>query len=289
MTFESTRRSSVADVTASLLISELAARSGFPPSTLRYYEQVGLLAASERSTGGYRLYDEAAVSRLRFIERAKQLGLPLEEIRELVAVWDGGLCAHVQDRLRTHVAAKAVDVRARLGALRALADQLDAAGTALAEQAPDGPCGDGCGCVGVGQGSELVPVPVDLGLTQIERLASSARSPGTPGAATAAGMSAVAVPVACTLESDEQPGRLAAWTELLAAVEHRESIDGGLRLIFPADPELAGRLADLTAREQGCCAFFAFTLHLTQSGIQLEVTAPADAASVVVDLFGAPA
>jgi len=51
-----------------------------------------LLTVADRSAGGYRLYDEAAVTRLRFIERAKQLGLPLEEIRELVAVWDGGQC-----------------------------------------------------------------------------------------------------------------------------------------------------------------------------------------------------
>ena len=40
----------------------LATRTGFPPSTLRYYEQVGLLAAPARSSGGYRLYDEAAVA-----------------------------------------------------------------------------------------------------------------------------------------------------------------------------------------------------------------------------------
>ena len=63
-------------MTASLRISDLAARSGFTTSTLRYYEQVGLLAATQRSSGGYRLYDEAALVRLRFIDRAKQLGLP---------------------------------------------------------------------------------------------------------------------------------------------------------------------------------------------------------------------
>ena len=81
------------------LISELAARSGFTASTLRYYGQVGLLAAADRTPAGYRRYDEAAVTRLRFIDRAKQLGLPLEEIRELVGIWDQGRCAHVQDKL----------------------------------------------------------------------------------------------------------------------------------------------------------------------------------------------
>jgi DNA-binding transcriptional MerR regulator len=44
-----------------------------------------LVAAAERTPAGYRLYDEAALERLRFIARAKQLGLPLEEIRDLPA------------------------------------------------------------------------------------------------------------------------------------------------------------------------------------------------------------
>jgi hypothetical protein len=56
-------------------ISELAERTGFSASALRFYEQAGLLSASERSAGGYRLYDQAAVERLAFIARAKQLGL----------------------------------------------------------------------------------------------------------------------------------------------------------------------------------------------------------------------
>jgi DNA-binding transcriptional MerR regulator len=111
----------------------VAARTGFTPSALRYYEQVGLLTATERSSGGYRLYDEAVVARLRFIDRAKQLGLPFEEIRELVAVWDAGVCAHVQDGLRAHVTAKASEVRSRIEELTAFAGQLDTALAALTD------------------------------------------------------------------------------------------------------------------------------------------------------------
>ena len=153
-------------MTASLLISDLAARSGFSASTLRYYEQVGLLAATERSSGGYRLYDEAVLGRLRFIDRAKQLGLPLEEIRELVAVWEGGLCAHVQDRLRDHVTAKSAEVRRRIDDLTVFAGQLDAALTGLSMQAPDGPCGDGCGCADPVVGGVRAPQLVELAPTR---------------------------------------------------------------------------------------------------------------------------
>jgi DNA-binding transcriptional MerR regulator len=260
-------------MTATLLISELASRTGFTASTLRYYEQVGLLAAVERSRGGYRLYDEAAVARLRFIDRAKQLGLPLEEIRDLVAVWDGGLCAHVQERLREHVAAKAADVRERVAGLTAFAGQFDAARSELAAQAPDGPCGEGCGCGDPAPGGGFAPRLVDLAPTR--RLAATRGAPETP--------------VACTLDAGDQPARLAEWTDLLARVEDREPVDGGLRLRFPSSPQLAARVADLAAREQDCCAFLTFTLRLTGAALELDVTAPSDAAGVVEDLFGTSA
>ncbi|WP_442813159.1 MerR family transcriptional regulator [Streptomyces sp. NBC_01800] len=67
-------------------ISQLAERSGVPATTLRFYEGAGLLAAG-RTASGYRVYGEDAVERLAFIGAAKHLGLPLEEISELLAVW----------------------------------------------------------------------------------------------------------------------------------------------------------------------------------------------------------
>ena len=85
-------------------IADAAARTGFTPSTLRYYEQVGLVEP-QRTEAGYRLYDERALQRLSFISRSKALGLSLEEIAELVDLWDGDRCGPVQDRLRAVVTA----------------------------------------------------------------------------------------------------------------------------------------------------------------------------------------
>ncbi|MFF3015434.1 hypothetical protein [Streptomyces sp. NPDC057939] len=62
-----------------------------------------------------------------------------------------------------------------------------------------------------------------------------------------------------------------------------------MRLSFPAGADLAGELAALAAAEQGCCAFFDFTLHLAPTTLQLEVRAPKSAAGMLADLFGAPA
>jgi DNA-binding transcriptional MerR regulator len=55
-------------------IGEVAERSGFTTSALRYYEGIGLISPSGRTPAGYRLFDEHALARLSFIEGAKHLG-----------------------------------------------------------------------------------------------------------------------------------------------------------------------------------------------------------------------
>ena len=79
-------------------VSELAQRSGVAATTLRYYEQRGLLPA-QRSPSGYRLYDERALDRLTFITTAKHLGLALNQIAELTALWAAHPCSRVKEAL----------------------------------------------------------------------------------------------------------------------------------------------------------------------------------------------
>jgi DNA-binding transcriptional MerR regulator len=78
-------------------IGQLAERTGVPAKTIRYYEQLGLLAPAERTAAGYRLYDRTALARLGFIRKAQQLGLALAEIRSIARLRDGGVdpCVHV--------------------------------------------------------------------------------------------------------------------------------------------------------------------------------------------------
>ena len=66
-----------------LKIGELARQTGLSIKTIRYYESRGLLEQPPRTEGGYRLYGPEEVARLWFVQRAKLLGLTLEEIREL--------------------------------------------------------------------------------------------------------------------------------------------------------------------------------------------------------------
>ncbi|MGB0389081.1 MAG: MerR family transcriptional regulator [Ardenticatenaceae bacterium] len=70
-----------------LRIGQLAKRVGMRTSTLRYYEQEGLLSPRARSSSGYRLYDESAEQTLRFIQRAQRLGFSLADIGILLKGW----------------------------------------------------------------------------------------------------------------------------------------------------------------------------------------------------------
>ena len=71
---------------ASMTIGRLAKQAGVNIDTIRYYERNGLIPAPARRLSGYREYDSADVSRLRFILRAKDLGFTLAEIGELMSL-----------------------------------------------------------------------------------------------------------------------------------------------------------------------------------------------------------
>ena len=69
-------------------IGEVAERTGLSLRTIRYYEEVGLVVPSDRSPGGFRLYTEPDVARLKLIMRMKPLGFQLDAMRELLAILD---------------------------------------------------------------------------------------------------------------------------------------------------------------------------------------------------------
>jgi MerR family transcriptional regulator, copper efflux regulator len=93
-------------------------------------------------------------------------------------------------------------------------------------------------------------------------------------------------PITCTLTSGDQADRIAQWERLLAGARV-ETVEGGLR--FQLSAELAGRVAELAAAEQSCCAFFTFVLRLDGDGLSFEVRAPAEATPLLVEVFGTTA
>lgn len=97
-----------------LRIGELAAELGLNAKTIRYYEEIGLLPPAKRSKNGYRLYDGADRERLRFIGKAKAVGLSLEEINEILRVQRSGTqpCEHVLGLLDRKLVAVEEQLRA---------------------------------------------------------------------------------------------------------------------------------------------------------------------------------
>ncbi|MEA5505487.1 heavy metal-responsive transcriptional regulator [Halotia wernerae UHCC 0503] len=84
-----------------LLIGQVTDLSGIPIRTIRYYESLGLLQSSGRTEGGFRQFSSDVITRLAFIKRAQHLGLSLEEIGEILQVYDQGQppCGDIKEKL----------------------------------------------------------------------------------------------------------------------------------------------------------------------------------------------
>ncbi len=85
-------------------IGEFSELSGVSIKTLRYYEEVGLLPAPNRTKSGYRDYSNQLLGRLQFIKNAKAVGFSLREIREILFYRERGEipCSHVNSLLQKH-------------------------------------------------------------------------------------------------------------------------------------------------------------------------------------------
>ncbi len=69
-------------------IGAAARTAGCKVQTIRYYEQIGILRSPPRTEGNQRIYGQEAVERLTFIRHARELGFPLEAIRDLLSLSD---------------------------------------------------------------------------------------------------------------------------------------------------------------------------------------------------------
>ncbi len=130
-----------------LTVKQLARSAGIAPPTVRYYDRIGLLCAEERSDAGYRLYSPADEGRLRFIRRAKLLGLSLEEIRELMAAAEHG-CGSTRPELDRLLEHKLKEIDAQIAELGALRERLVSYRAGRRTEPRAGCChGDFCGCL----------------------------------------------------------------------------------------------------------------------------------------------
>ena len=93
-------------------IGELAGRTGVDTQTIRYYERIRLLPEPERTESRYRVYGDGDEARLRFVKSARELGMTLAEVREILALRERAECpcGYVAGTLARH----AEDIRRRI-------------------------------------------------------------------------------------------------------------------------------------------------------------------------------
>lgn len=143
-----------------LKVGEVARLTGLSVKTLHHYEERGLAEPTRRTETGYRLYGEEAVARLKFIKRAKLLGLTLEEIKELVSLAAGCNRGEILPRLEDVLEDKLEEAERKMRELAAFKDSLLYYRERLAEADPEESCDletSFCGCLeaATGEGSAV--------------------------------------------------------------------------------------------------------------------------------------
>ncbi|MDA4942371.1 Cu(I)-responsive transcriptional regulator [Acinetobacter baumannii] len=68
-------------------IGQASKHSGISAKMIRYYEEIGLLEAAQRSASGYRIYSETDLKTLNFLKHARELGFSSEQMKELISLW----------------------------------------------------------------------------------------------------------------------------------------------------------------------------------------------------------
>lgn len=105
-----------------LNIGQASERVGVSAKMIRYYEEIGLIPPTERTEAGYRMYGEKNLHTLRFIRRARDLGFSIEEISDLLALWNdrSRRSADVKRLALKHVS----DLRTKIAELTGMAEAI---------------------------------------------------------------------------------------------------------------------------------------------------------------------
>lgn len=121
-----------------LTIGQVAAAAAVNTQTIRYYERRGLLSAQRRTPSGYRQYAEDAISRLRFIKHAQELGFSLQEIQDLLGlrVRHAAACDPVERKTRQKIEI----VQQKIRDLQRLKRTLERLAAACAARRPTDDC-----------------------------------------------------------------------------------------------------------------------------------------------------
>lgn len=108
----------------SLTIGEVAAEVGLPAKTIRFYEEAGVIKPLAREENSYRRFSDRDIERLRLVKRARDLGLPLDDIKSIVSecIWRG--CLEARQYVAARVPEYIEDINTRIYELQKLKKEL---------------------------------------------------------------------------------------------------------------------------------------------------------------------
>lgn len=244
-------------------ISEAAEATEFSVSALRFYEKERVVIP-DRSESDYRLYTDHHLDALRFVRRGKQLGLSLDEVKELLELLENENCGPVQSRIRELVSDRISQAQEQIAELVGFASQLQSVQARLISHTAEGSCDDYCGC-------------------RTDPVAHERRKPDPIPL-----MGADSGDIVCSPDPSHVGRRVEDWNRVLSASESRSAVSGGIRVHFHDDVDITA-LARLVAAEQDCCSFFQFGIAVGPDGVTLDVTGPDDAQDVIASVFGVAA
>lgn len=122
-------------------IGKVAEQTGVEASAIRFYEQQGVVPEPARTASGYRSYRDEDVDLIHFVKRARSLGIPLDDIRQIVALRNEGQapCTVV----RRVISREAKSIKTRIAELQDLHQellQLEKLADRVTDDWPDGAC-----------------------------------------------------------------------------------------------------------------------------------------------------
>lgn len=107
-----------------MTIGELGKKTGLTAKTIRYYESIGLAETPERTENGYRTYPESRVEELRLIKNARELGLPIAQIKKLMVGCENGDCSHSGGYIERELSEYLSELNAKIAQLSQLKIQM---------------------------------------------------------------------------------------------------------------------------------------------------------------------
>ncbi|RJQ24446.1 MerR family transcriptional regulator [Candidatus Parcubacteria bacterium] len=84
-------------------IGQVSKIVGLPTKTIRFYEESGVISKIFRKENGYRSYSQSTIEELKILKHARDLGLPLSEIKKLIKGCEEGNCKHTKKYIRTSI------------------------------------------------------------------------------------------------------------------------------------------------------------------------------------------